>query len=213
MAIIPNSIINATKSLADTYGIINEGTRYLLDIFNPQNKNLFEILLVPEPLPKNAVTIDTTLMTTQEYAARSFLDNVVTKLHVQSIDIPFLNLEYARYDYLQGVFDITYADEVTITFIENELGVVRNFLNNWLKLTVKDNPAGGVVFVDNQWLGRKKAIVIPQMTTGAPSAAWVELRGLRYKLMENWTLAQNESDPMYITVTFACDKCWIISPL
>jgi hypothetical protein len=149
-----------------------------------------------------------------EYAARSVLDTVVTKLHVQTMDIGFNALEYARYDYHQGITDITYADEVTITFIENELGIVRNFLNNWLKLTMKkDFINGGYRFNDNQWTGRKKAIIIPQMSVGLPSTAWIELKGLRFKSMDNWAFDQASPDPLKISVTFAIDECWLLSPL
>jgi len=203
------AILKAEKKIIDTYGLINKAAVDVLTILDPQQKNLFEILLIPEPYPYNRTIAPLDLAT---QVAKSIGDTAICKFYVQQMDIPHSSIEYGRFDALQAATDITYADECTITFLESELSLVRIFLKNWMDLTYKkDTFSDGYVFADNQWIGRKKAIIFPQSRTGIPNLVWLELRGMRFKFIENFQFDQAASDPMMISVTFACDDIYLNS--
>lgn len=198
------------KQAADfTIGNLNLGTRTILEVFDAQNRNLFEILLYPKSVeadPKDILNLGS-----------AALDTIITRLHIQNLDIPFLGLSHESYNELKGVKDLEYPTSCSMTFIENEIGVVRNYLNHWLKEIMFPVPevdaSSGVqrtsyVFTDNQEGAKKNAIIIPLMGIGAPSTGWIKLEGLKYEKMENITFDQGEAEPMRITCSFSLDSCW-----
>ena len=219
MSFISNSVIHATKLAADTIGIVAESAKFILEVFNPQNMNLFEMILIPEiySTPGSSPSIG--------QLAHAGVDTLISTVCIQTIEVPFMSFETERVGNMSIISDVIYPEEITITYIENELGVVRDYLTNWQEqiMTLDKNalgnfaPLGGTetetgwIFEDNQEFAKKKAIIIPQMTTGLPSTAWVEIRGLRLKAMEPWTFDQKESEPMHISVTCSCDNIWIKS--
>jgi len=217
--------IRASKTAMDiSHGLVNQATKLLLEVFNPQNKNIFEMILTPETIEG----VDKKVSISQ--IAHVAVDPLITKVCLQSIDIPMMSFETERVGNAQMISDVIYPEEVTLTFIENELSTVRMWLANWLKqiVYVSNDPSYGMIeglsstplsntpgwtFYENQNFAKKKAIIIPLMTTGLPSLVWYELRGLRIKSIENITFDQKESDPMYITVICSVDNCWMKSPV
>lgn len=198
-----------TELSSNVTGKLNLGTRTLMEIFDPQNRNIFEILLYPK-----AVEANPTDLTSLGSAA---LDSIIAKLYIQSMDIPFIGLTNESYNELKGAKDIEYPTGCTITFIENELGVVRNYLNHWMKEIVfpvyeKDATSGilrtNYVFTDNQEGAKKNAIIMPLTGVGLPSVGWIKLEGLKLEKIENITFSQGEAEPMLITVTFSLDSSW-----
>ena len=206
---LPDNVLINTKKTIDIAAKPLNVVKDFLTSFDPQQKNQFLCIIVPEVPPKIAeVMIDADAL------ARSALDAVTFEFYVQNIDIPTNALEYMRLDHLQAVQDITWADEVTMTFIEGEFAPVRSFLLNWQSLTYKRNiTKDGYTFVDNQWAGRKKIIIMPQTRMKVPSPAWLEIRGARFKSMGNFSFDQQSSDPMMIEVTMAVDSVYLTSIL
>ena len=204
------AVEDTIKQIADnTIGILNKGTRTLLELLDPQNKNLFEILLYPKAVESNPTDIGS--------LASGALDSTITRLYIQNINFPFLGIEYETYNELKGTKGVTYPEDGTITFIENELGIVRNYLNRWLKEIIfpvkeKDATSGilrtNYVFTENQEGAKKNAIIMPLTGLGVPSTGWIKLEGLKYKSMENIEFSQGATDPMLITVTLSCDTVW-----
>ena len=203
-----SSILKAEKKAADVYGITTQAMLAVLSNLSPQQKNLFECIVTSESYPAKTSGLSSSLA---KRALKTVLDNSIFKFYVQKIDIPHVSLETTRYDNLQGVSDINYVDEITITFLETEECIVRNFLQNWMDLTFTRQSDGTYLFSDDQWAARKKMLIFPQGRTGFPNNVWFEIRGLRFKSREAITLDQSASDPMYITVTFMCDDAYTSS--
>jgi len=206
---LPDSVLINTKKTIDIAAKPLNVVKDFLMSLDPQQKNQFLCIIVPEVPPKLAdVMIDADTL------ARSALDAVTFEFYVQNIDIPTNDLAYMRLDHLQAVQDITWADEVTMTFLEGELAPVRLFLLKWQSLTYKRNiTKGGYTFEDNQWAGRKKIIIMPQTRMKVPSPVWLEIRGARFKSMGNFSFDQQSSDPMMIEVTMAVDSVYLTSIL
>lgn len=202
-----DSVINTHKQVIDKLGLLTQDAKFFLETLDPQQKNKFQILVTAEPSPKPITISDRVVQT-----AKSVLDSKVFQFFVQNLDIPLDGIDYARYDNLQTVQDVTYADEVSMTFIEDELCIVRMFLQNWLELTMQQNiNKGGYTFNDNQYLGRKKAIIMPMGRGMTPSTVWLEIRGMRIKNIDNFSFDQQTPEPMMIPVTFACDGVYLRS--
>lgn len=206
---LPDSVLINTKKTIDIAAKPLNVVKDFLTSLDPQQKNQFLCIIVPEVPPKLAeVKIDADAL------ARSALDAVIFEFYVQNIDISTNALDYMRLDHLQAVQDITWADEVTMTFIEGEFAPVRSFLLNWQSLTYeRDTTKDGYTFKDNQWAGRKKIIIMPQTRMKVPSPVWLEIRGARFKSMGNFSFDQQSSDPMMIEVTMAVDSVYLTSIL
>lgn len=206
---LPDNVLINTKKTIDIAAKPLNVVKDFLTSLDPQQKNQFLCIIVPEVPPKIAeVMIDADAL------ARSALDAVTFEFYVQNIDIPTNALDYMRLDHLQAVQDITWAEEVTMIFLEGELAPVRSFLLNWQSLTYERNiTKGGYTFKDNQWAGRKKIIIMPQTRMKVPSPVWLEIRGARFKSMGNFIFDQQSSDPMMIEVTMAVDSVYLTSIL
>lgn len=199
MTIFSNTIINNTKKTADaTFGNLTKNTKSLLEIFDPQNKNIFEIMLYPASISTDPSSI-----------ATAALDSIISKLHIQSITMSFVGLEYDVWNEEKIVKGVIYPEEITITFIENEIGIVRNYLTHWLNQVVYvSSITGEWIFKDDQISAKKNAIIIPQMKIGTPSPGWIQITGIKYKQLGSLTLAHSDGDPMLLECTFAIDNLW-----
>lgn len=187
--------------------ILNQAAMELFQLTDFQQKNQFEIILLPEVA--HNLRGDNAWDNTRRIA-KSALDLVVAQFYIQSMDVPHNSVEYSRYDNLQAVQDMAYADEITITFIETEAGLVRHFLANWMSLQFTADPLhGGYRFADNQWLGRKQAIIMPLSRLGLPQTSWWCVEGMRFKTHDSITFDQQASDPMTISCTFAIDQAYL----
>lgn len=203
MALLSPNVTNNLKKVSNAAALPTNAVKALLEVFDVQNKNLFEILLAPTKLSFASVG----------WAA---LDTTITSLHCQSISMPFFSLEYTRFNHEQAVTDIEYPGDITINFLENELSFVRIYLQKWMSDTVNLRWYSGVdgdfVFKDNQDAAKKTALVMPMTGMNLPSPCWIKLEGLRYKSIEPWTFSQEENTPFIIAVTCAVDNCRLFSP-
>ena len=200
-------MLNVMKNTTKGTSLINQAAMELFQLTDFQQKNQFEIVLLPEEFINLR---GDTLKDTAKRVAKSALDLTVAQFYVQNMDIPHNAVEFTRYDNLQAVQDMTYADEVTITFIETEAGLVRQFLANWMSLQfTRDEIMGGYHFADNQWLGRKQAIIMPLSRLGLPQTAWWQIKGMRFKTHDSISFDQQAPDPMTISCTFAVDEVYI----
>jgi hypothetical protein len=192
--------------LDNTAGLLNKGTRHLLELFNPQNMNVFEVILTPT------------------YPASSWKEgidiaggNYLAKLHLKSIGTTFTSIEYDNLNEVKGTKGVVYPEEITLTFIENQEGAVRNFLNSWFKQIIFTNELsiGGNaqwVFKDNQLASEKNAIIIPLQRTGTPSGAWIQINGLKLKNVGALEFSQESAEMMVITATCKVDNIWFKTP-
>lgn len=207
MAFIPDSVIRSTKTVANVAAVVTTATKSILELLTPQNKNIFQILLYPQS-PDPGETDPTSVATR---VAFGILDTTVSTFFIQSLDIPMLGFEYVEYNERKGISNLVYPEEITVTFIENEVGVVRNYLDYWLSTIVQSDygDSDGYTFKDNQNVSKKEALIMPMDGLAIPTIGWIKIRGMKYKGMENWSFAQNDGDPMIITATFSVDNVWI----
>lgn len=198
------SAIRTLQKIVETFGVVNEGTALLLSLLDVQSKNIFEMLLYPQDL--------------LSFRAAAF-DALVSKIHVQNLTIPFPSFEYDTANEEKYIKGIIYPEEVTITCVENELGILRNWLNSWIKdiafpmgdLNMASEAAvrsvkGGWVFRDDQQISKKNAMIILQMGSGLPSTGWVKMEGLKLKSTGDLEIGHGIGDPMMIDITCAVDN-------
>lgn len=229
MAIYSNNIIEGMKKTADIYGAINEAQVSLMTYLDPQWKNAFEILIYPQVLDLSLDTL--------KAVAFAALDTTIARLHIQDITVPFIEFEYEDVNGMKHVKDIKHPEEIEITFIENDIGLVRNYLQYWMNQIAVPNtngfgiPSGASLstgsftaqnvdpaltftysFKDKQQSAKKNAKIIMQMGTGLPSPAVIQIEGLRYKSIDSWDLSQGSEEPLLIKATFAVDVIRIMTP-
>jgi hypothetical protein len=200
----PDSIIASTKKVVDITAILTEGTAQLLSTMNLQHKNQFEILFTPDSSGEGLSKL--------KAIGYSLLDSVITKLYIQTIEATFVSFTYERADNKQYLKDVEYPESVKMTFLEDEIGTVRQYMNKWSNsiATIDDN--GMFVFEDDQTANKRNAILTPLMKDGLPSGAWVQFKGLKYMSMETIPFDQSSPENMIIDVTFACDNCYWKTP-
>lgn len=199
--LLNNGVIRTFKKVADVAAIpLNVAPKTILQLMDPQNKNNFEIIMYPEkPTLSNALTIAS--------------DALVSKIYIRSLTIPFISLEYESYNEMKGVSNIVYPEEVLITFLEDETGIVRNHLDKWMKSIVFPNLAGGGhLFADDQDKSKRTAIIVPMTGTAIPSAilfnGWIKMSGLKLKSIGDLSLGHEEQDIMLLEANFAVDSVW-----
>jgi hypothetical protein len=204
MPIFSPNVVNATKKAADTLAFTTLAVKEMLQLFNPQNKNLFEMTLAPQDFSFSSLG----------WAA---LDTSMATMYVQSIDMNFFGVEYERYNHEQAASGISYPEDVTLHLIDNEEAFVRAYVQKWMAATVAIREFSGVpgdyVFADKQYDARKQALIIPQMTTGLPSPCWVKITGMRFKSCEPWSFSQSDNEPLVISIVCAVDNVQLFSPL
>lgn len=189
--------INLLKRVVEGFGALNEGQKALMELFDVQSKNIFEILLYPQNLSLSIGSV-----------AGAALDTLMARFHIQSMTIPFVGIEYEKANEHKYVKDVIPPEECTLTFIENELGAVRNYMNSWVKSIMIPDLKGGYFFNSDQLAPKKNALIIPQMSIGLPSTGWIEIQGLNYKSTADLEMGHSVADPMTLDVTFAVDNVW-----
>lgn len=193
------------KRIADkTVGNFNKASKDLLNVFDPQNKNLFEVLLYPSDISFSSPST----------IALAGLDILLTRIYIQSIDVPFLNLDYQDYQEVKEVKDIIYPDSISITFIENELGFVRTYIAKWIETIIEPvkgakNYENSYYFSPNQQGAKKNGVIVPFTGLGLPSFPVIKFWGLKPKSIENIIFSQGDGDPMLIVVSFNVDNTWL----
>jgi len=181
-----------TKTIADnSTGLLNQGTRSLLQLLDPQNKNIFDFILIP-----NSVFSLNTLKT-------GAADVLTMKTYLQSINLTLPSFEYEKLNDVKSIKMIEYSDSITFNLLETQAGIIRTYLSNWWD-EVYDNETKR--FRDNQTGAMKNGFLIPNSKLSAPTAVWFEIKGIQLKSIGEFGFAQNEGSPMIIPVTCKVDN-------
>jgi len=218
MPLFGDEFIQGAKKAKEIAGIPNMLQRELMEMLDPQCKNLFEVLLYPANFSSDPKVI-----------AHSIMDTLVARLHIQNINVPFFGLEYERANWEKYVKDVTQPDEMSMTFIENEESVMRNYLQAWINQVVvassflgntvpySTTPFSGdakynYVFSKNQYKSKKNAKIFLKMGSSLPSLAYIQVEGLKFKSMSAWDIGHDQEEPLRIECTFAIDNAYVIAP-
>jgi hypothetical protein len=193
------SAASAFKTMAKPAEFINKGIVSLWQNLDPQYLNCFELILMPDPAAFIANPFGAA-MSMASIAA-------ITKIYIKSIEIGgFSTIDYVREGIETHPSQVNYADEITITFYESDMGVVRRFLIGWRDSTMFFHPSFGWTFNDNQAAARKNAVILPVSGVGLPSFSVIQVRGLKFKSMGDVTFEQDSSEVLTISATFACNR-------
>jgi len=206
MAELSDPFLDTLKSIADvTGGLQNIAVRKGIEALSLQHMNIFDLLIYP------AVTDPTSLAAITTTA----LDSIVAKFFIQNISVGLPSLNYEVINETKHIRGITHPESITLTFIEDELGTVRTYLQNWLDdiITVNkdvDSEVGNSQwrFKDDQLASEKNAVLIPLLKSGLPSPVWIQIMGMKYKSINDMNHDQSNGDPMKIEATFKVNKVW-----
>jgi len=193
--------IKALQAIANANGRRFESERFLFQLLDFQNKNSFDVIFYPTHF-----SIDPTSAALQGISVA--LDQVVTRLHIQNISIPSFNaLEFENADREQYAKNLTRATEITMTFIETEQAVIRNYLKVWNNLIYYyDFMKQTYIFRDDQYAAKRNCKIFLLTGIGTPSVSFLTITGMRPKSTGELMLAHDEQEPYKPEVTFHCDR-------
>lgn len=210
----------ASKGIVKATGKINEQVRKGITMLDPQPLNVFSMFLYPASTKAN-ISAGNKLSSIASSLGSAALDTSLTKLHVQSIDVPFASFEHEKLDLFQYTKDYNQPDQVTFTLIENDLAFVRMWYKKWLdEIIVKAKIGSSLnsanqdsyVFKDDQEAAMKNAVIFLQTGTGIPSPGWVKLHGLLPKSLNNLTLDHGEGQPYKMQLTCKVNEVLLETP-
>jgi len=194
------SLILQTKKTVDMAAVLSKGTVELLTNMELQHKNQFEMIITPF----GKTNVSSLLHTTA--------NNAILKLYVQTVEVTFVSFAYERADNVQYLKDVEYPESVRMTFLEDDIGIVRNWLSNMMQSIAYTTDDGTFVFQNDQNAVKFNAILIPLTKMSIPSGGWISLHGLKYMSSEGISFDQSSAENMILDVTFACDNCWWKTP-
>jgi len=228
MAVYSNGIINNLSRIADIAGTLTKGKIDLLTMLDLQWKNNFEVIFYPAEVSLGSI-------------AGSVLDTVIANLYIQNIQgLNYPTLEYEDVNGIKHLTGITAPEEITMDFLETDIGLVRLFIQTWMNsiyTPVSPFDTSGISFSagdalsssdtvnteghsqyyrfkDKQSESKKNAIVILKGTTGLPAlGGWIKLEGLRPTTATGFDISQEDGDPMIISVPMKIDMLKFIIPL
>lgn len=201
------SFLEIQKTIVDGVGYINEGTRLAMELLDPQAKSQFEIIVYPQSFD----------LTNFKAIAMTAMDITINKLYVQTINIPAFNgFEYGSATEEKFIKGITYPEEISMTFIENEEGAVRQYLDTWYEsivtkgfptlLSIQHAQNMTHVFKDNQLASKKDAKIFLQSGRQVPTNGLIDIKGLKLKNSGSVQIGHGEVDYLMIEATFAVDS-------
>jgi hypothetical protein len=197
--------INSLLSIAQANGKRFEAERLLFQLMDFQNKNSFDVIFYPTYFSTDPVSAIL-------QGASVALDQLVQRLHIQSISIPAFNtLEFENADKEQYARALTRATEITMTFIETEQSVIRNYIYAWNNLIYYyDFVKQTYIFRDDQYAAKRNCKIFLLTGIGNPSVAYLTITGMRPKSIDELTLSHEEQDPYKPVITFHCDRIdWV----
>ena len=163
-------------------------------------------------------------------------DALVSKLYVQSITIPDLAFEYeSNGSATKTVTKVIYPDTITITFLENEKGLVQQYISEWrdriaaapsiLQKLLKQvgfeleavtsgflgadysHFPDDVKFGSNQDVTKRLGILmLTPVDRSTPLSPRIEIRGLKYKSRAPYTVSQAGTANLLYSVEFSVDS-------
>ena len=193
--------INTLLSIAQANGKRFESERLLFQLLDFQNKNSFDVIFYPTYFSMDPVSAVL-------QGASTALDQVVQRLHIQSISIPSFNtVEFENADIEQYAKNLTRATEITMTFIETEQSVIRNYIAAWNNLIYYyDFMKRTYIFRDDQYASKRNCKIFLLTGIGNPSVSYLTITGMRPKSTGELTLAHDDQEPYKPEVTFHCDR-------
>jgi hypothetical protein len=205
-------LTEALQAIKNTNGAISRGRINTMYLFDPQFRNQFEVIMVPRFSAINNSNVNSKVQS-------SFLiaeEQNVMSFHLQSVTVPQISYGYERLQEKRYVNEIIHPDNVTMSFIENENGNVKDYIQKLQRLIADRARDGSYVFNDNQEISKRDAIIFTQGGLQQPStlqyAGWMKLEGLKYETSDEQTLEQSAGDAQIISVTFSIDNAWYFSP-
>ena len=203
--LINSGMIDGIKKAADmaAYASTIPG-KAVMELFSPQNKNLFEILLFPETF------------TSPKAFLQAAEDTLMAKFYIKNINMSFIGLEYEEMGGVKALKEVVYPDSITLTLIEDEKGFVRRYVANWLEDIIYKplfSFETGHKFYDDQEKSKKTALVMPFSGLNVPSMGWIRIKGLKYKSQGDISLGHDDTDFMTIDLVCSCDSVAWYYPL
>lgn len=209
-----------------TIGTFYEGNKFVIQSLDFQSPNTFEIILwqryptgydvlgedILNPSALDIGSFTTDNIDTDVKILSEPLNQAITRLHLRSISFSFPKFEYANVLHTKRVINISHPDTVSMTFLEDEFGTIKKFIEIWTRSIVKRSNTGLFVFRNNQLISEKNAIIIIQNGQGLPTPlypiGWLKLEGLKFENTNDYTLSHDARDLMTIEITCAVDNIW-----
>jgi len=198
---IADNIVNSYKNGVNIAGIINEADVAILSNTSLQNKCLFEMIIYPETFPS-----------TPKGIALVALDTIIMRYSLYSInDLPLTGFDYQRYGGMNYIKDMLYTDTFNCTFIENNLGGVKEYFRKWQEEIAVYTPALGplkrdYLFKDNQDASKRTGIIIPLQSDMMPSIGWIKIDGMKFKNLTGISYDHASGENELLTAEFICDS-------
>ena len=225
---IPNSVIKAQKKVASTAAVQNILDQHVYASMTLQNKCMFEVIMYPEVVNfkktgfestenKSAMDITKSVAST---IGKNITDNLgaitsvaqdflMTRYYLYQInEIPLMGFDYQRYGGLQGIKDCIYGDEISMTFIEDSLGLTKRYLSSWMDdIGTYDPKSRDFIFKDNQHKCKRTCLILPYQEIMIPSVfGWMMIQGLKLKQITGIGYDHSDGSNELITVSFTMDN-------
>jgi len=218
---IPKALLQAQKKIADIAGIQNELDQHVYASMTLQSKCMFEVIVYPETpeFPDegwgNISSKDGALQTGKNLlnSAGTVLsiaqDFLMYRYYLYAInDIPLIGFEYQRYGGWQGLKDAIYPETITMTFIEDSIGLCKRYLGTWQNdIGSYRSKERDFIFNDNQAKTKRTCIILPYQEIMIPSLfGWIMIQGLKLKQITGIGYDHSIGDHELITVEFSIDN-------
>jgi hypothetical protein len=205
----------ALSALKASTGLVNRGQINLMYLFEPQFRNNFEVTFVPRFTAQSSRTTSLNPLDAIQSSSNLPAENSITTFNLQTASIPQIGFEYERRQEQRFVKDIIHPDNVIMSFIEEERGLVKKWIESMMQEIVIRDPRGGFVFQDKQENSKRDAIIKVKGGLGANSplqpAGWIKLEGLKYESVDEQSFEQGSGDAQIFSITFSLDTAWYIS--
>ena len=221
---LPESIVTALDYTRKPFGLINMGIKEIFSLINFQSLNQFEIIFIqkytkdasekPQASSTSSTGVASQLFSSvgnvlERVNTSAILDQAVATFLADSITPEFSGIEYERNSHKNYVKELIHPEEISITFIETEMGTVRTWIDAWQDEIFEVTTDGRVRWKNNQEASKKDCWIIPQTRMGLPTFA-IKVCGMKFKNIDPPTFAQNEGEPMKLNVIFSVDMCWFL---
>lgn len=184
------------KKYQQAIGAINKASMGLIGEFSPQQANMFELFLFPYEMGAGPIEIAKSI-------AQIAIDTVIVKTHIKSIEgIPMPKIEYETAGYEKYISTINPPEELSITFYENEIGAVFNWLDVWRNKIYKRDKVFNRVFQPYQNGGKRNGWLFLHSKTGLPVPYVWKLTGMQFKTFGDLTIGHEETEPVSVTAIF-----------
>lgn len=179
---------------------INEATVSLISALDLQSLNNFEVIFYPSIINSGTAFLKSVVF-----------DNVITKLHLQDITIPFGSITYERFGDDLFITGFERVEEITMKFVEDEFATVRTWVDSFRKDIFEYDERYGLILSSNQLASQRDCIISPLRGDGTPSPAIIKVDRLKYKSIGELSLSQANAEAMNIDVVFSCKNVDILT--